>query len=349
MYGPNANGHQQWSKNGGQRYMLTELDVLLVYYSLAVAYGKKDVWGAGITLQAAHQPVTKLSLVVDGVPGGQLAPYYAPNDVESTISVSGAPVPTAVLGLWWRPLPELEIGASGRPYPVKVAATGDVTLQNMPAEFKSAQFSPEKLKIENSAARLTLSQPPYAKVGARYRGLDGDAERFDVELDLVWEGWSVIDKYQVELDGTIKLFAKAEAPDVVIEKRWKDTLSARVGGTYNLPAMPLSLSTGGYYESGAVPNDYTHLDFPSFDRVGLGAGVGYKVGKADLQASYLHVFQESRAVDERFGRVYQQRPVAPCPQQCKDPPPGPYDGVPVNAGTLATSFDMIGVSASLAF
>lgn len=339
-YGPNAAGSQKWDVRGGQRWMLVELEALIVYYSLAVAYGQKDKWGVGATFQIAHQPQTKLSLVVDGTPGGAQNPYYSPTDVLATLSLAATPAPTLIVGGWVRPIPSLEFGISGRVVPVNLAATGDIALTNTPGGSK---FSDSQLAVEGSAARLTLVIPPTARAGVRYRHLDGEKERFDVELNVVYEAWSMLDRYSVELDGIIKLFAAHEAPDVTIEKRWKDTLSVRLGGTYNFDA-PLSLSAGAFYETGAVPNAYTHLDFPSFDRVGLSAGVSGEVGKLTWTLAYAHIFQESRTVDERFAKVYQQRPISECPDGCDG-----YDPVPANAGTFESSYDIFAASLGFAF
>ena len=344
IYGPSAAGHQEWPVSGGQRYMLTGLDVLLVYYSAAIAHGRKDHWGVGLTLQAAHQLQTELKLVVDAFNGEDLSPYYNPNDVEATITLSAPPVPTAILGGWWRPAPWLELGASGRVLPVRMKATGNIALANTPT---GSQFTQAQLEVEGGAARLTLIIPPTARLGARYRHMDGETERFDVEFNFVYEAWSMLKEYKVELDGDIKLFAKQQAPDVIIAKNWKDTLSARLGGTYNLPAQPVSISAGAFYETGAVPDNYTHLDFPSFDRTGVSAGVKARVGKVDLDLSYSHVFQEDRVVDEAFGKVFQQRPISPCP--CQGPGTTMYDGVPANAGTFESSFDVVGLSATIKF
>ncbi len=339
-YGPNAAGSQKWDVRGGQRWMLVELEALIVYYSLAVSYGKQDKWGVGATFQIAHQPQTKLSLVVDGTPGGAQNPYYSPTDVLATISLAAPPAPTLIVGGWVRPIPSLEFGISGRVVPVNLDASGDITLENTPGGSK---FSDSQLAVEGSAARLRLLLPPTARAGVRYRHLEGDKERFDVELNVVYEAWSMLDRYNVELDGIIKLFASHEAPDVTIEKRWKDTFSVRLGGTYNLDA-PLSLSAGAFYETGAVPNAYTHLDFPSFDRLGLAAGVSGNVGNLTWTVAYSHIFQETRKVDEAYAKVYQQRPISECPDGCDG-----YDPVPANAGTFESSYDIFAVSAAYRF
>jgi long-subunit fatty acid transport protein len=341
VYGPNAAGAQRWPVTGGQRWMLVELEALIVYPSLSVAYGKTDKWGVGVTLQAAIQPSTKLSLVVDGTLGGKQSPYYSETDVLATLSLSAPPAPTAIVGAWLRPTPWLEFGVSGRVMPIVLSSSGRVDLSNTEGGSK---FTEAQLAVEGSAARLELVIPPTARAGVRYRGLEGEVERFDVELNVVYEAWSMMDQYKVELDGLIKLFAAHEAPDVIIDKRWRDTISVRLGGTYNLANLPLSLSGGAFYESAAVPNAYTHLDFPSFERLGLGAGVTGRTGIVDWTVAYAHVFQETRVVDELHGKVFQQRPISECPDGCDG-----YDAIPANAGTYESSYNLLSLSASLRF
>lgn len=338
VYGPNAAGAQKWPLMGGQRYMLVELEALIVYYSLAVSYGKQEKWGVGATFQLAHQMETKLSLVIDGTTGGPQEPYYSPTDALSTISLSAPMAPTLIVGGWVRPVPELEFAVAGRVVPVQLDAAGDITMSHTPGSIYDAP----DLVVTDSAARLKMVLPPTARAGVRYRHLDGDKERFDVEFNVVYEAWSMMRDYKVELDGVIT-FAAQEAPDVTIAKRWKDTLSARLGGTYNFDA-PLSLSGGAFYETGAVPTAYTHLDFPSFDRVGLSAGLSGRVGTLSWTVAYSHIFQGTRDVAEAYGKVFQQRPVSECPDGCDG-----YDAVPANAGKLETSFDIFSASVGYGF
>ena len=341
VYGPNASGKQTWPLMGGQRYMLTGLDLMLVYYSAAVAWGKKDRFGIGLTMQGVHQISTEMSMVVDATTGDQLNPYYAPNDVHATISLSAPLTFSAILGVWLRLNENFEVAASGRIMPARLKATGDIRIDRI--EQQTA-FTDEQLEVEDSAARLELVIPPTARAGVRYRSLAGDRERFDVELNVVYEAWSMMESMDVELDGIIKLFVADEAPDVRIQRRWRDTVSVRLGGTWNAESIPLSFSAGGFVENGAVPTNYSHLDFVSFDRLGLGAGVQGRVGVVDLALSYSHVFQESRQIDEKTGKVYQVRPISPCPDEC-----GGYTGIPVNAGLIETSFDIFALSAQVKF
>ncbi len=343
VYGPNASGKQQWPVMGGQRYMLTGLDLMLVYYSVAAAWGKKDRYGIGVTLQGVHQLDTQMTMVADAATGGALNPYYAANDVHATISLSAPIVPSAIVGAWLRLTDSLEVAVAGRVVPAWMHATGDIKIDRI--EQQTA-FTPEQLEIKGSGARLDLTIPPTARAGIRYRHMKGDHESFDLELNVVWEAWSMMESMDVELDGLLPSYfaVETQVEDISIQRRWSDTVSVRLGGTWNAESMPLSMSAGGFVENGAVPNNYSHLDFPSFDRVGLGLGVHGKLMGVELALSYSHVFQQDREVDEAHSKVFQIRPVTPCPDHCDG-----YTGVPSNAGLMETSFDIIGASAQVAF
>ncbi len=334
-YGPSANGYKQFDTQGGQRYMLTKLDALLAYASLAVAYGKKDQFGIGVTLQWAMMPKTDMTLVVDGATGGANNPYYGANDAVATIRLKDMTAFTAILGGWYRLTQNLEVAASGRILPVSFESEGDILLAN-DKTGAGANFSPSQLLITNSKSSLKMKLAPTAALGVRYRSPAADgSDDFDVEANVVWEGWSVLNEYNVVNGGQINLFKASEMPTVNIGKRWQDTLSARLGGTKWL-SSDLAVSAGGYYEQGATPLDFSHLDFPSFDRYGVGGGVRYNFGALRLNLSYAHVFQPTRVVDEKWGQVYQQRPLATCPANCDG-----QGAVAANAGTFETAYDLL--------
>ena len=344
LYGPNASGAAEYPLSGGQRYMMTSLDAIAFYPSLAVAWGIEDTFSVGVTLQAVIAPKLKMSMVVDGSLGGELSAYYSQNDVVADIEMEDLFSFSALMGLWWRPIPELEIGLSGRVLPISLNLEGDFALSNVPGQ---TQFSPERLLVTDSSAKMDLVLPPTARFGIRYRGLEGAFERFDIEVDVVYEAWSTVKDYTVDLEGQINLFAPSEAPDVVIDKRWRDTLSVRLGSTVNLFEGAVALSLGGFWESGAVPEGYEHLDFMSFMRYGFGLGIAGDLGPVRLTLAYGHVFQEDREVSESAGKVYQVRPLSPCPEQC-DGGKG-WSGVPANAGRYESSFDTLAVGVEASF
>ena len=136
----------------------------------------------------------------------------------------------------------------------------------------------------------------------------------------------------MDLEGEVKLF-KTPLTDVVIKKNWKDTFSLRLGGSTQLTDL-LSFSFGSFWEQGATPAPYAHLDFPSFDRYGIAGGFGIQViSSVELMIGYMHIFESGVDVQEETAKVFQQRPLAPCPDLCDG-----YSGVPANSGRFKASF-----------
>ena len=346
-YGPNTAGAAKWPVDGGQRYMLTEMDALMFYLTGSVAFGIRDVFGVGLSAQVAMAPSMRMQLVIDGSPNSTktLNPYASANDVEAIVEVSDLFGFSAILGAWWRPIESFEVALSGRVVPVVLDADGDFTLRNVPNQ---TQFTDPRLEVTNSSARIQMTLAPTARLGFRYRYLQDEAELFDIELDLVYEAWSVMKSMDVELNGVINLFGgDTETPDTQIAREWSDTLSVRLGGSVH-PLDWMTISAGAYYETGAVPPNYEHIDFMSFDRVGLSLGFGGEFGIFRFMAAYMHVFQEPRAVSEALGKVYQQRPLSPCPDECLTDATG-ISGVPANAGVFKSSYDIISLSLETTF
>lgn len=344
VYGPHGSGETHYPTDGGQKYMVTGYEGLIVYPGVSVAYGHRN-FGFGATLQAAMMPEMKYRLVVDGLQGGALNPLASSAEVEATVTAGDPFAPTAIVGAWYRPTPQVEVAVSGRVIPVFFHADGDLSLENVKGQ---SAFTESQLEITGQNARFDFTIPPTARLGVRYRGgVQGfdDPEVWDIEADLVYEAWSMFDDIRLKLDGDIRLYGSEPLPDVTLAKRWRDTLSFRTGGSYNLLPGLLSVSAGGYWERGAVPVNYESMDFLSFDRWGVGLGARVTlIDMLDLGVAYSHVFQETRTTTETYGKVFQQRPLAECPADC-----GGRSGVPANAGTFESSFDQLAASVTARF
>lgn len=346
--GPNAVGVVDYPTHGGQRYMLTSMEMLLIYYTAAAAWGKEDTFGIGVALSYAHLPVSNFGLIVDGG-GGEPKPYFSNFDLDSTLELADQTGFTATVGGWWRVIPQLEVALAARIVPVYLNPEGTVELT-----VPQGQSFPGEIELRGGTAALEITLPIVVRTGLRYRHLGkGDREIFDIELDFVYEAWSSIESYDIDLEGDAivtletggeKSEVTTPLSDLKIEKRWRDTYSVRLGGTWNAVEDLFSLSLGGFWESGAVPNNYSNLDFTSFDRYGVGGGIRFTFYGIDLNVAYLHVFQEERDVTEEFGKVFQARPLSPCPSNCSG-----LDGVPANAGHFKTSYDMLNMSLTLHF
>jgi long-subunit fatty acid transport protein len=350
VYGPSAVGNLEFSRDGAQRYLLTELDTALVFYTASVAYGERDHWGVGISLQYAHAPWVRFGLMVDGAPNNQpgVNPYTSPFDVHAKLDMSDSFAFTAIVGGWWRIIPELEVGVTSRVIPVFLNLDGSAKLEPV-----GEAVATREIETVGTGASMDLTLPAYVRAGVRYRHLAADnpnQEVFDAELNVVWENWSTLDSYDLDLRGraVITGIFDTELPDLAIPKKWRDTISVRLGGTWNVLPELLAVSLGGFWEQGAVPKNYEHIDFPSFNRFGVSTGLRFQFSGFDINVAYLHVFQEDRNVDERTAKVFQIRPVTECasePSACGGSP----TGVPVNAGKFESGWDVLSLGVELHF
>lgn len=82
--------------------------------------------------------------------------------------------------------------------------------------------------------------------------------------------------------------------DTVIQKAWKNQISLRVGGSYNILPGFFTVSLGAEYENRGVDPSYMQLDYWPLSRVGLHGGIKIRVARTiDFFASYAHIFQET--------------------------------------------------------
>jgi hypothetical protein len=208
IYGPSAVGKSDYRKTitdpatgkkvkdnyGPQSFMLNNTDLILVYYSLAFAWEVPNKFGIGLTLQAADLQRMKYGLVVDstavtGLGSLTAIPNGASGQLQTELNLKDHFAPTAILGMWWRPIRNLELGFSTRFIPIHLEPEGGVKVDK------------PSLISDELHAKLELNLPPIVRAGLRYVHMDGEREVFDIEADVVWEGWSSIDEYRINMTG----------------------------------------------------------------------------------------------------------------------------------------------------
>ena len=332
VYGPSALGKHDFRPYGPTSFQLTEMNVIMAYYSAAVAWKFRDVFGIGVTLQYVDTPKMDYGLVVDATTADTLRPV--PDDtstqMETVLRLKDRTGFTALVGLWGRPHPRVELGVGGRVIPVFLSLRGPVDVDK-----------PE-LVSDDLRAQMDLTLPVQLRGGLRYIHPLRNRELFDVEVDVVWENWSVIDAYDVTFSGRIN---GQEVAPLSIAKNWKDTVAVRIGGDVTAIPGHLSFRLGGGYESAAVPKAYSHVDFPSFNRGTLALGATGGGRGVFLTVGYMHIFQERRSITELESKVYQARPLAPCPDRCA----GGVSGIPANAGVFSSRYDILSVMLDVNF
>lgn len=349
VHGPSANGHHEYPAYGSQSFMLTEMSVVTMFFHLGGAWkyksktSGKDLFGIGGSLAYAILPSMRYGLVTDsssrtGIDVENFNPIPDPEStqLETVLSLKDNTGISGNVGMWLRPIDAIEIGLSGRVIPTIFRPTGTLEVD------KDTLVTDE---VKASMKKITM--PVMLRGGLRYIHMKGERELFDIELNAVWENWSQIRSYDLDFDGRV---AGQQLLPISLDKSWRDAFSVRAGGDYNVIEDHLWVRAGGFWERGAVQDVYAHLDFPSFNRWGLSAGLTAGLPGAEFSIGYQHIFQADVTVTEANSRVYQQRPLRPCPEFCMDEASGlATNGVPANAGLFESAFDMIGISVDLNF
>jgi len=342
------------TRDGGQSYMVTDYDLLLMYPSIAVAHEFPDVGlSIGLTVQLALLKV-EYGVAVDGLFGpGSTGRYSDEEDIfysPTTLDVNGMTA-TGIVGVMWDISDRFSVGASYRPRH-RIVADGSIDVQFPPA------LEENEPRLDTNGAQLTTFLPDVVRLGGIYRHLgSAGQEVFNVELNLVYEGWSIVDGFDVELDGSLSdnsgTVSGQKLPNLFLRQDYRDTISVRLGSDL---AMLRSASTGngpvfrvgGYYETGASSEAYTKLDFPSFDRIGVAGGLSYHIGRFSIDAAAAFAFSPETVVENgRFDvltptwvcndpqSANSERVVEDCAARTDTP------GHPVNNGVYRTRFQTL--------
>ena len=356
VYGPPGTTSQRFPADGPQKYMLIERDVAILYYTLAAAWKHDDDFGFGLSLQWVDVPFIRFRLVADGNTTPRIvSPAGGRFDVENEFEGSDRVGFTARLGAWYKPLPSLEIALSGRVVPVPVDADCqlsvdalNLTLDEPPAITRDG--------VPDDRVTFSMMLPITARAGVRYVHRRGERELFDLELDLGYEAWSMIDSFTMDGSGLVTevLGQKVPIGKIQMPRNWKDTWSLHLGGDLSVIPDHLTLRGGFFYESPAVDPEYAYIDIYSSHRLGPAAGFTVALAGFELSAAYTYVFQMPVTVTEEDSKVYQQVPGSPCVapytdvNNCSEHYYG-QPAAPANAGTYLSDYHMLNVGLSAAF
>jgi long-subunit fatty acid transport protein len=330
----------------GNRNTFISKDILMAYYTASVAWKYEEWFGIGVSLQYVDLMSMKYSLVIEGPDSTGGHPKKNLWDIRNTLDMADRVGFSALVGAWARPLPWLELGLSARVVPIAIDAEGTIHLEGTDNSVLS-EATPERV---GGAVHFTI--PATVQVGARYVHRAGAREVFDVEVDFVWEQWSVLDAYDVEFDEAGVLFEDPDDPsrvlleirpqDFALRRQYQDTYSVRVGGQWNVWPEHLWLRAGGLWESAAVPKGYTLTDFASYDRFGLAFGLSGAWRGIELSFAYAHIFQLPRNVYPDEARVNAIRMNPDFSGEI-------IDGPVANAGRYDSSYDVISIGLSIHF
>ena len=261
------------------------------------------------------------------------------------------------VGVLGKPIEWIELGLTFRT-PISTEAKGNLTLT--PSEAAAESF------LYGDKVTYRKADPWVVRTGIRFIH-----ERFDFEVDYVWEGYSKANTcnfgpnvdfdngprrvcgngFEVDFDEdagvTLPGVGNIPLVDFMVPKNYRDVHQIRVGMDFEAIPEVLAVRAGTWWQSSAFPknNSTFSLDFPVNEQVAVTAGLTWKAierkvkhaHKADnwldINLGFSHVFQPTVVVTQG---VLGQRGITE--------PGTPLPGNVVNNGRYDVSYNLFGAS-----
>jgi len=300
--------------DGGQRYQMLSREAIFLNYTASAAWKHHDTFGVGATAEWIVVPRLNYALMIDGSPLAQANnPVTSDLDMRATTKGSDYFTFNAILGAWFRPVPSLQFALAGQVVPANVKTHSKLSIE--PVNLTTAE--PPMLSREFVPAddvSIILPLPLMARAAARYRGLAGGREIFDVELDVEYETWSRVNQFTLDTHGLMATFEGTNVPlgRIAIPKHWRDTVAFKLGGDWAAIPDRLTLRGGAFYETAVADAAYANVDFPGGPMFGGSLGSSLLLGSWELAMAYQLRHQAQVSVSEADARLPQQVPASAC-------------------------------------
>lgn len=297
LYGPPADGHYAFPKPNyernamgkyvetpikyaPQRYSLVENTIFVIFPTLSVAFAPHQRFMIGVSLQPVlasfffTQSVTSIRRVFTTAPQRQTDedPFY-----DSVVKVN-LPMQlvnfTFVAGALVRPTDWLQLGISFRPQ-VMINAKGKLEI-----ELGEAAKALNTTVTPDATTTLSLRLPAELKIGVHAKPIS----KLGINFDFIYQGWQSVQEIVLDPQD-VYLQSGTDPPQKVagfrIQKHWNAAYNFRLGASYDLFPW-LALYLGGWYETGAIPDEYLGVDFLHYSRVTFTGGLGVRLWGLEL-------------------------------------------------------------------
>jgi len=334
LFTPSSFGFLKYPTDGSQRYAMREAQFLIVYPGVGISYEfNKYIQVGGVFLSGIG--TFQESLAIRPLALSKNTLDYnerAVDDAIMTVHAADYFMPSGIIGVLSNPLDWLEIGVSVK-IPVYVEAEGNII-------YVAPEGSLSESELVDGKDKITLTQhfPWVVRTGVRYIH-----EIFDIEADFVWENWSSLEGFGLDLDAELLdgIDPNPKAmPDATVPKHFRDVYSIRLGSDIEVWPGNIAIRVGGFYQTSAYPENYDtfSVDFPYGEQIGAGAGLTWHAARfLDVNAGYMHIYQFDVEVEE--GIVQQQG------LPYEDPDGNKFDiGNTINNGSYEVSLDLFGLS-----
>jgi hypothetical protein len=365
---PVGSGANQWGNEDGTitgvtgarrptptRYALVLADAIKVMIDFGIGVKLLDGLSVGLTLQWGIAHTRRVVTYTHPLTSRDGPSFDARSEVNG---ITDAFIPGLVGSVHAEPIRGLELMV-GVSWFQDFEGSGPARITWGDFGVGASGGSPGTERTVSEIPEITLSVPQQTKIrgGARWASLREHArrrprsarrdplvdERFDVELDAVFEVNSRVDEVRavpregsafdvalIQPDGDVTHTA-LQVPNSRVEKHWRNQITLHLGGDVVLVPGRFALRGGFSFESRGTDPWYLSVDFMPLQRLGIHAGGTLRLGAFDIDFAYAHLFQETVTVRPEQARLMQL---------------GDGNGAIINAGTYRASWNMFSLGAT---
>ncbi|MEO7794150.1 MAG: outer membrane protein transport protein [Thermoanaerobaculia bacterium] len=157
-------------------------------------------------------------------------------------------------------------------------------------------------RFVSSSAQMNFELPPTAAIGLWW----GITDSLKLEGDIVWSGWSVLDRTRIEIARDPYLDCCLGGPEALDRRRdWNDVVSLRFGADWTLSPR-WALGGGLAFEPSPVPAETIEPGFSQGDTTVFAFGASYNLPGLSFDAGYSYHQSDNRQAF-RYPGTYSSR------------------------------------------
>lgn len=296
-----------------QRYMILEVDGVLLNPTLSVGYALSDQIRLGLGFVAGFGRL-KLANAAMAQPGANDTRDSVSGDVKAEVDVTDVFIPGIVFGALYSATDQIDIGLAVH-WQDAFKGKGDITATSG-YWGANGRLSPDGGTVAKSTdtgadlVSVEIPNPLQVRLGLAFRqprdGAPGylaeAAERdplsqddFDIELDLEYTKNSDFDAIKVRVpkdavsiySGTAAVGSVPENSDIALNM--KDTFGVRLGGDFVIVPDFIAARAGMWFQTAAADPEYLHPSPIGGARFGLSGGGQIRFKPVDIELGYMLV------------------------------------------------------------
>jgi long-chain fatty acid transport protein len=305
VYAP-FGAHIAYPEGGAQRHVVQEVEFRTIFVTPTIAYEILEQFSIGVGLSYVYADIAIDQANALPYLTGDPEAFPDPDPmIEGKTQLRGRDPGSfsASIGLRWRhPSDRVALGLSLMT-PTRLRFTGDAKATN---PFITPLLDPEtgdELQpggVREDGFALDYPLPLIVRAGIMVR----PHERVALMADFNWQRWQTFDQLVVQFENhhELTMTPGAYLYDVVIDQKWRNTMSLRLGMDA-MPArrIPLHLRAGVMADQSPVADRYFDVLAPDSDKVGVSIGLGYTFAlgrrvKLDADIGFMHLFFKQRSI-----------------------------------------------------